>query len=65
MVDQSGASPANNLPPVRHVGRFNAVRDRKAEDIYQEMAISSFHSRVPIKAANTPSLAILSRKFRA
>ena len=45
---QSAASP-----PVQHVRRFNAVGDRKAEDIYQDMTLSSFHSLVPIKAANT------------
>ena len=44
---QSAASSS-----VRHVGWFNAIGDRKAEDINQNVAFSSLHSLVPIEATN-------------
>jgi hypothetical protein len=44
---QSAASPS-----VRHVGWFNAVSDWKAKDINQDMAFSSLHPLVPIKATH-------------
>jgi hypothetical protein len=44
---QSAASSS-----VRHVGWFNAIGDRKAEDINQDVAFSSLHSLVPIEATN-------------
>jgi hypothetical protein len=44
---QSAASP-----PVRHVGWFDAVGNRETEDINQDVALSSFHSLVPIEATN-------------
>jgi hypothetical protein len=56
-----GASPANNLPPARHVGWFDAVGNRETEDINQDVALSSFHSLVPIEATNAALFSCLYR----
>jgi hypothetical protein len=56
MVGQSGASPANNLPPARHVGWFDAVGNRETDDINQDVALSSVHSLVPIESHSSPPL---------
>ena len=53
---QSAASPS-----VRHIGWFNAVGDRKAEDITQDMPVSSFHPLVSIEATNATSFSCFHR----
>ena len=55
---QAGQQPeAGNR--VRHVRRLNAVGERKAEHIDQNVAFPSFHPLVAIEAANAPFSLVL------
>ena len=46
---------------VRHVGGFDAIGDRKAENVDQDVALPPFHSFVPIESANPTTFGRLHR----
>jgi hypothetical protein len=61
MVGQSGASPANSRPAVRHVSRFDPVGDRKAEYVDQEVPLPPFRALVPVESTNATTFGCLHR----